>query len=180
MAEPVPLSELSDIELTGLLRAGFVPGGSSTWTVGQLIEVEKRGTACLESDPELRQAVDEYLLDWTERFRTAYQAAMPTLDTSGLLDTLGALGTSKKLLDTLDTLDTLDALGTSKKLLDTLDALGVSKKFPKYDVSKLFPAVDTSKLFPIYEEPEQIPKTTGDVGVDDHFGEDIGDLPIEE
>ncbi len=191
MAEPVPLSELSDIELAELLRAGFVPGESPTWTVGQLIEVERRGTVCLESDPELQLAVDEYMLDWVERFRTTYQAALPTYGVSKLFRTVYQA--------------TQPAYDVSKLLRTVYQATQ-----PTYDVSKLLPKYDVSKLFPIYEAPkrlptaakppsiepaqdsdddphpsvpieetEQSPDTAADVDVDDHVGEDIGDLPIE-
>ncbi len=192
MAEPVPLSELSDIELAELLRAGFVPGESPAWTVGQLIEVERRGTVCLESDPELQQAVDKYLWDWGDRFRTAYQAALPTYDVSKLLRTVYQA--------------TQPAYDVSKLLRTVYQATQ-----PTYDVSKLLPKYDVSKLFPIYEAPKRLPTeakppepieptqdsdddphpsvpieetkqspdTAADVDVDDHFGEDISDLPIE-
>ena len=51
------LRELPDAEFVELLRETH---GDRGWTVGQLIELERRGTHLVEGDPSLSQAFEEY------------------------------------------------------------------------------------------------------------------------
>ena len=65
------LRELPDAEFVELLREAH---GDRGWTVGQLIELERRGTHLVEGDPSLSQAFEEYRKRQAEWFRRTFGA----------------------------------------------------------------------------------------------------------
>lgn len=63
------LQSLTDDEFANVLRGR---AKDSSWTVAQLIEYERRGSSFLDSEPILRDAIDEHLADYQTRLASIF------------------------------------------------------------------------------------------------------------